>query len=119
MPSARATYAKSARLLRRSEFTKLSAGRPGFTGPAFLVVWQQNSAGQPRLGVTASRKVGGAVVRNRIKRHVREFFRLHCQLLPPLDLHLIVRRRAAELSGVQLRAELLRLFGRIGTCDGS
>lgn len=115
MPTARATYPKAARLLRRPEFTRLSAGRPGFTGPAFLVVWQPNQLGYPRLGVTASRKVGGAVVRNRIKRQVREYFRLHRHLLSPVDLNVIVRSRAASLGSSALRAELQRAFSQIGS----
>lgn len=115
MPLARATYPKAARLLRRPEFTRLSAGRPGFTGPAFLVVWQLNQFGRPRLGVTASRKVGGAVVRNRIKRLVREYFRLNWRVLLPVDLNVIVRRRAADLDACLLRVELERIFQRIGS----
>ena len=114
MPLARVTYPKAARLLRRPEFTRLSAGRPGYTGPAFLVVWQQNQFGYPRLGVTASRKVGGAVVRNRIKRQVREFFRHHRHCLPPVDVNVIVRSCAASLESSVLRAELQRAFQRIG-----
>ena len=116
MPLARATYPKAARLLRRPEFTKLSAGRPGFSGPAFLVVWQTNQLGHARLGVTASRKVGGSVVRNRIKRHVREYFRLHAQTLPGVDLNVILRRRAADMDNASLRAELGRAFRQIGAC---
>lgn len=115
MPLSGATYPKAARLLRRSEFVRLSAGRPGYSGPAFLVVWQANNYGRPRLGITASRKVGGAVVRNRIKRQVREFFRMHAQALPSVDLNVIVRRRAADLDGGALRQELSRIFARIGS----
>lgn len=81
-----------------------------------MVVWQQNQFGYPRLGVTASRKVGGAVVRNRIKRQVREFFRQHRHCLPSVDLNVIVRSRAAAMDGPALRAELQRAFQRIGIC---
>lgn len=115
MPLARATFPKAVRLLRRPEFTRLSAGRPGFTGPAFLVVWKLNQFGYARLGVTASRKVGCAVVRNRIKRHVREFFRLHRMSLPAFDMNVIARSRAAALDGKALRVELARIFQQIGT----
>lgn len=116
MPVARANYPKSARLLRRSEYLQLKSGRPGFTGPAFLVVWRLNDLGHPRLGITASRKVGCAVVRNRFKRHVREFFRLHAHIMPSVDLNIIARSRAATLDGRLLRMELNRFFQQIG-CD--
>lgn len=115
MPFARATFPKAARLLRRPEFIRLSAGRPGFSGPAFLVIWQINQTGFPRLGITASRKVGGAVVRNRVKRQVREYFRLHRHRLPAVDIHVIVRTRAAGFDTSQLHSELQLAFERIGS----
>jgi ribonuclease P protein component len=118
VPIARANYPKAARLLRRTEYIQLKSGRPGFTGPAFLVVWQSNNFERPRLGVTASRKVGCAVVRNRIKRHIREFFRLHAHALPAIDINIIVRSRAADLDGRALRKELNRFFQQIGRDNG-
>jgi ribonuclease P protein component len=56
-----------------------------------------------RLGITASRKVGSAVVRNRAKRLIREAFRTTRELWPPeLDLVVIVKRSLddAKLDGV-------------------
>ena len=55
------------------------------------------------------------MVRNRIKRQVREFFRLHCQYLPSVDLNVIARSRAAALDGSRLRAELHQAFQQIGS----
>ena len=53
-----------------------------------------------RLGVTVSRRVGNAVVRNRIKRGVREWFRRNRESLKdPVDLIVIARKAAASLSG--------------------
>ena len=60
-----------------------------------------------RLGITASRKVGGSVERNRAKRLVREFFRLHrVKLQPGSDIVVIVRAGADRLSLEHVETEL-------------
>jgi len=65
-----------------------------------------------RLGITASRKVGGAVVRNRFKRRVREWFRLRrAGLSEGLDLVVIGSRAGAALSLEELDLRLSRLVG--------
>jgi len=69
-----------------------------------------------RLGITASRKFGGAVVRNRFKRRTREWFRQRrSEFRSDLDLVVIARGPAAQLSFDELDqrlCELLRLGGR-------
>jgi len=64
-----------------------------------------------RIGITASRKVGNAVVRNRIKRRVREWYRRHrCELRGDEDVVVIARKPAARLAGVEIDAMLCRLL---------
>jgi len=69
-----------------------------------------------RLGITASRKVGNAVVRNRVKRGVRAWFRTSRNRIEPglrgLDVVVIARRAAAELDGNQVAERLGRLFDK-------
>lgn len=63
--------------------------------------------GGPRLGITVSRRVGGAVVRNQLKRRIREWFRAAARTLPgSVDLVVIGRRAAATLSGAEVRQQL-------------
>lgn len=64
----------------------------------FLVVWRPNGLSYNRLGVTASRKVAGAVGRNRIKRLVREAFRLTADRQPTgMDINVIAHKGADSL----------------------
>lgn len=71
-----------------------------------------------RLGITVSRKVGNAVCRNQLKRWVRELFRKHRkQFSQPLDVSIIAKRHAGQLSHSQLDWELLTIFARLETDD--
>ena len=72
-----------------------------------------------RLGVSVSKDHGAAVRRNKIKRLLREAFRLERPQLPPdLDLVLIPRQRDGKLVLAELRQELLALCQRIAAGKG-
>lgn len=63
-----------------------------------------------RLGLTVSKKVGGAVARNLVKRRLRELYRLHKSWFPPArDIVVIARPGAAEMSYGALGRELEQL----------
>ena len=91
-------------------------GRDGrrVADPAFVLLVSRRAPGRDgspqRLGVTVSRKVGGAVVRNRVKRRVREWFRRSRQKLRSgIDVVVIGRSGAAGLSGRDTKGILCRL----------
>jgi ribonuclease P protein component len=68
-----------------------------------------------RLGITVSRKIGGAVQRNRVKRWVRESYRRLRLLAPPgMDLVVIARTGAPDIGLHATRAELEALLRRLG-----
>jgi ribonuclease P protein component len=62
-----------------------------------------------RLGVTVSRRIGNAVKRNRIKRRVRECFRLslRARIAPGVSMVVIARAGAADLDSPAINAELV------------
>jgi ribonuclease P protein component len=86
----------------------------------FTLHFQPNALGYPRLGITASRKVGNAVVRHRLKRWSREIFRRWegRDRLPGLDLvlHLKPEARAAEHGAYE--GELLKWLSNLALAAG-
>jgi len=69
-----------------------------------------------RLGLTVSRRVGGAVVRNRVKRRIREWFRTHRELFPRgKDCVIIARPAAAGIDHREVDRELAGLLARMAS----
>jgi len=99
------SLSRADRLLKSADFRRVVRKvKPRGTGH-FLIFVRPSNLG-PRLGLTVSRKVGKAVGRNRIKRRVREFFRLHKIGLPAADIVVIARPGAADLDYGRVALEL-------------
>jgi ribonuclease P protein component len=102
-------FPKSARLRKRAEFVKLSRTGTRIQSANFVVIISANGRRENRLGVTVSGKVGNSVVRNYVKRRVREYFRCHRAELPAgYDFLVIARKSAAFLDGPSVAGELAR-----------
>jgi ribonuclease P protein component len=103
------------RIRRGADFRRAYERRATASDGRLLVFGYPNGLAYPRLGLSVSRKVGGAVVRNRWKRMIREAFRLSRPRLPGgVDLIVIPRRGAEpELSG--LMESLRRLAARVAS----
>lgn len=77
----------------------------------FVVISRTNDYTESRIGVTVSGKVGNSVIRNRIKRRVREFFRRRRAVLPQgVDFLVIARKSAVDLPFRALDIELAKSF---------
>ena len=76
---------------------------------------RQNGRKGNRLGLTVSTKLGHAVVRNRIRRRLREVYRLHeDQMVSGRDVVIVARRRAADSSYAQLERSFVKLAEQLG-----
>ena len=110
---------KVARLTDRRDFVRVqSEGRRVRSGHIAVLVLPTPDAppgSPPRVGFTVSRKVGNAVVRNRVRRRLRELARSHSQCLSPsFDYVVIAYPAAADAEFARLRDELGDLFVRAG-----
>ena len=97
MPISAASYRlpKSSKLRRPADFSRVYAGRIKVGDGHLLVFGADNPDGLTRIGLSVSKKHGNAVARNRIKRLLREAFRLEQHALPRgLDLILIPRQQS-------------------------
>jgi ribonuclease P protein component len=107
-------FTKDLRLLKRAQFLLLSRHGKRIQTRFFLANYEENALGRSRIGITVSKKVGNAVARNRIKRLVREFYRLNRDFLPgKWDINIIARKYAAHLTNQEIPNELDRLFKKI------
>ena len=109
------------RLKQRREFLRVQRSGAKHHLPHFIAfVSRRRSSGSEsgaelptRLGITVTRKIGNAVTRNRIKRLVREVFRVRREQLPPgLDLVLVAKQQAAQASYADVVSDFEALLAR-------
>jgi ribonuclease P protein component len=116
----RQSFPSDRRLRRRRDFLAIqhAAQQPGgrrASGPNYLLLARRRTDGASgsRLGVTVSRKVGNAVVRNRVKRWVRESYRRLPSVPDGADLVVIARTGASQAGFERTNAELSSLLRRL------
>jgi ribonuclease P protein component len=111
----RLTLPARLRLRRKSDFDAAYARGRRMGDGFFAVTATLNQSGSPRLGLAvAVRAAGGAVARNRIRRIIRESFRLHQREIPAVDLVVSIRARARDASPHALRESLAALWKKVG-----
>jgi ribonuclease P protein component len=114
-----ARRSKRGRLSRSAEFDRVfRQGRSHANRLLVLHAFPRGGDGEPRLGLSVSRKVGGAVERNRVKRLLREAFEQESARLPEgQDVVLVARpdaRAVAEREGLEgLRTALVELIDQL------
>lgn len=118
-PGVAARRSKRGRLSRSAEFDRVfRQGRSHANRVLVLYGFPRGADGEPRLGLSVSRRVGGAVERNHVKRLLREAFELESAGLPAgHDVVLVARpeaRAVAERDGLDgIRSALAELIGQL------
>jgi ribonuclease P protein component len=104
---------RRSRLLRSGDFDRtLRSGRRISTDYLALFV-SDNGLGRPRVGLAVSRKLGNAVVRNKIKRRLRELLRpMVLQAKGGRDVVIVARARAVDAEFTRLRQEIEMLWSK-------
>jgi len=104
----RETFGPQERTRKKKDFDFIYKNGNRFRGKYLTLVYVDNSSGFSRLGVVASRKIGRAVVRNRVKRRIRELFRRNKILISrPLDIVAIGKGEAGSISWTEFREDFL------------
>jgi ribonuclease P protein component len=111
----RERFPGAARVRRRPEYLEIQNRGRRLVGPNLLLFALPGAdAGGGRLGVTVSKKVGGAVLRNRVKRWIRDCYRRRRPEFPPgLDLVVVARPPAAKADHGAVCNELASLARRL------
>jgi ribonuclease P protein component len=109
---------RSNRLRRQADFDRVHRGERYAADEVLVVRGAPNDLSYTRLGLSLSRKVGTAVVRNRWKRLIREAFRVVQHDLPQ-GLDLVIRpRRGATADAAAIRRSLVELTRRVSRRRG-
>lgn len=96
-------------LNQNRDFRRLYGRGRSVAGPLLVMYVMPNRLGYNRLGITASKKLGGAVGRNRVRRLIKEAYRLNeTRLLRGFDLVLVARSRLLQSKCPQVERALLQ-----------
>jgi ribonuclease P protein component len=110
------SFAPARRLRKPGEFKRVYATGRRMGNEFFTVNTQPNELKAARLGMSvAVRAMGNAVQRNRVRRMIRESFRLNQALVPPLDIIVGVRAGARSAEPAQLRSSLEALWQKLAS----
>ena len=102
-------------LKKNSDFRRLYAKGKSVVTPYMVLYCRRNSLGVNRLGYTVSTKLGHAVVRNRVRRRLREIYRLNSPVMKKgFDIVVVARSRCVGARYAKMNAAFLEACGTLG-----
>ena len=105
---------------KNHEFRRIYRKGKSAVSPALVMYCQRNRQGKSRLGITVSTKLGGAVVRNRVRRQLREIYRLNKgDMLPGYDVILVARIKALYTPYCKLNEAYRSVAAQLGLMTGA
>ncbi|MGH9675621.1 MAG: ribonuclease P protein component [Candidatus Acidiferrum sp.] len=109
--SARLDFPREARLVRRGDFDAVYRAGKRRSSSHFTVFFRANQSPLSRFGFSIKKALGGAVVRNRMRRRLREIVRVHRPEIPAgWDIVIHPKSTMAHAEFAALTADLLRLL---------
>ena len=100
---------------RNNDFRLIYKRGKSSVTPVLAMYVRKNKNTSNRLGITVSTKVGKAVVRNRVRRRIREAYRINeSRFNSGYDIIVVARVRASEVGFSEIEKSLLRLSGSLG-----
>lgn len=107
-------FDKKLRLLKSCEFDNLRKNSTKVENRDFYLIFKENNFHHSRIGLTVSKRIGNAVVRNRIKRIIRDYFRQNRNLIiKNYDIIVIAKKYIAGKTNKGIFESLRKVFYKI------
>ena len=102
------------KILKRREFLQLKRCGKRIQDRNFIIIYSDGRSEKNRIGITVSKKLGNAVKRNKIKRLIRENFRMNRDKIAEfMDINVIAKKKAGEISADMVFKSLDGIFNQI------
>jgi len=107
-------FKKKDKILKRREFLQLKKCGKKIQDSNFLVIYSNGRFEKNRIGITVSKRTGNAVKRNKIKRLIRENFRMNRDKIAEfMDINVIAKKKAGKISADMVFKSLDGIFNQI------
>ncbi|WAA12296.1 ribonuclease P protein component [Fervidibacillus halotolerans] len=102
---------KKYRIKKNEEFQRIFKKGKSAANRQFIIYRLENERDHFRIGLSVSKKIGNAVVRNRIKRYIRQVFHeLEQEIRPSYDLIIIARKPAKDMDYHEVKQSLIHVL---------